>query len=169
MEFISNDSIDIEELHALAVETFVDTFAPVNTQEDMDHYVQTSLSKERLLSELADPNSLWFIAKQDNEDVGYVKVNFKDAQTELKSANSMEIERIYVRKKFQGKGFGQVLLTKAIETAADTHVDFVWLGVWEKNFKAIAFYEKNNFIPFDTHAFKLGNDLQTDILMKYEL
>ncbi|GJH39565.1 hypothetical protein RCZ04_01150 [Capnocytophaga sp. HP1101] len=81
----------------------------------------------------------------------------------------MEIERIYVLKSFHGSGVGQELYQKAITVAREQAVQYVWLGVWEQNPRAIRFYEKNGFVPFDKHVFVLGNDPQTDILMKKTL
>ncbi|MCB0820060.1 MAG: GNAT family N-acetyltransferase, partial [Bacteroidetes bacterium] len=83
--------------------------------------------------------------------------------------NSLEIERVYVLKEFHGMHVGRKLLEKAIELANSQNSEFVWLGVWEKNHKAIRFYEKNGFKPFDKHIFRLGEDEQTDIMMKLDL
>ncbi|MEX1301581.1 MAG: GNAT family N-acetyltransferase, partial [Desulfotignum sp.] len=91
------------------------------------------------------------------------------SQTESKAENTLEIERIYVLKEFHGKTVGQQLYEKAMEIAKEKSVTYVWLGVWEKNSKAIRFYEKNGFKAFDTHIFRLGNDKQTDILMKHQM
>ncbi|HAN77391.1 MAG TPA: GNAT family N-acetyltransferase, partial [Bacteroidales bacterium] len=90
------------------------------------------------------------------------------AQTEPYN-HAIEIERIYILKEFHGKQIGQLLYDKAIEIGQQQNADFVWLGVWEKNLRAIAFYKKNGFEEFDKHFFRLGNDLQTDILMKLSL
>jgi ribosomal protein S18 acetylase RimI-like enzyme len=98
--------------------------------------------------------------------VGYLKINIGDAQTEKKDLNAFEIERIYVDSAFLGKKIGQLLFQKAIDLAKQKKVAYVWLGVWEENHRALAFYNKNGFIPFDKHIFKLGNDEQTDIMMK---
>jgi ribosomal protein S18 acetylase RimI-like enzyme len=98
-----------------------------------------------------------------------LKINFGDAQTELKDNKSVEIERIYVLQAFQGKKLGQALYEKAISIAKEMKVKYVWLGVWEQNHRALQFYKKNGFVQFDTHIFKLGNDEQTDIMMKLEL
>ena len=83
--------------------------------------------------------------------------------------NAMEIERIYVLSSFHGKKVGQFLYEHAIQIARDKNVRFVWLGVWEENPRAIQFYKKNGFVEFDKHIFKLGDDLQTDIMMKLVL
>ena len=101
--------------------------------------------------------------------VGYLKINFGASQTELKDNEALEIERIYVLQAFHGKKLGQALYEKAISIAKEMKVKYVWLGVWEQNHRALQFYKKNGFVPFDTHIFKLGNDEQTDIMMKLVL
>jgi ribosomal protein S18 acetylase RimI-like enzyme len=98
-----------------------------------------------------------------------LKINRGEAQTEKKEDNSLEIERIYVLEKFQGRRVGQMLFQKAVEIAKLNQKDYIWLGVWEKNEKAIQFYLKNGFEVFDKHIFKLGVDLQTDLLMRLKL
>jgi ribosomal protein S18 acetylase RimI-like enzyme len=103
------------------------------------------------------------------EVVGYLKLNFGQSQTELKDSKALEIERIYVLKEFQGKNIGQLLYEKAIQIANQNNAEYVWLGVWEENEKAIKFYTKNGFVAFDKHIFKLGDDEQTDIMMKLTL
>jgi diamine N-acetyltransferase len=105
----------------------------------------------------------------DHQVIGYLKLNYGQAQTELKDSKALEIERIYVLQTYQGKNVGQLLYTKAIEIAKQASVDYVWLGVWEENHRALRFYQKNGFVPFDKHVFKLGDDEQTDILMKHYL
>lgn len=84
-------------------------------------------------------------------------------------STAMEMERIYVLKEYQGKAVGQILLDKAISLAGDADVKEVWLGVWEKNLKAINFYRRNGFVVFATHLFKLGTDKQTDLMMRIEI
>ena len=98
-----------------------------------------------------------------------MKLNFGDSQTELKDNKALEIERIYVSKEFHGKSIGQLLYDKVIEVAKQKNADYVWLGVWEDNPRAISFYKKNGFVEFDKHIFKLGNDEQIDIMMKLNL
>jgi ribosomal protein S18 acetylase RimI-like enzyme len=96
-------------------------------------------------------------------------VNFGPSQTDVKDDKSLEIERIYVLKEFHGQQVGQMLFDKAIQIAKQQHADYVWLGVWEHNPRAIQFYKKNGFVEFDRHIFHLGNDAQTDIMMKLKL
>ncbi len=132
----------------------------------MQYYLDTSLTAANLRTELEHPHSLWYIARQGPTAAGYLKLNYGPAQTELQDDKAMEIERIYVLTQYQGLRIGQLLLHKAIDMARERGLDYIWLGVWEKNQKAIGFYEKHGFKAFDTHAFQLGTDLQTDLLMK---
>ncbi len=135
----------------------------------MQKYLDNSLSLKQLSDELEDENSEFYFAIHKNEVIGYLKVNHGDAQTELKDQSSLEIERIYVLKEFQGKAVGQLLYERALQIANQMEVDYVWLGVWEKNPRAIAFYKKNGFVEFDKHIFRLGEDDQTDIMMRLKV
>lgn len=160
---------DIALLQTIGKQTFYETFADTNTPEDMEQYLTTSFATSKIQQELSNPDSLFFFAEEENEVIGYLKLNFASAQTEPQDPNAMEIERIYVLRKFHGSGVGQALYQKAIEVAKERKVSYVWLGVWEKNERALRFYQKNGFVAFDTHTFVLGSDAQTDILMKLSM
>lgn len=169
IKIIKATLVDISSLQSISIQTFVETFADHNTADNMQMYLGINLSTYKLTEELGDPNSEFYFALLDNKVIGYLKVNIGQAQTELKDKKSLEIERIYVLKDFHGKKVGQVLYDKAIDIAQYTNVDYVWLGVCEKNLRAINFYKKNGFIEFDKHIFKLGEDEQTDIMMHLKL
>ena len=160
---------DLVELQTIGKQTFFETFADHNTIADMQKYLDNNLSVNKLKNELSDENSAFYFASADNQVIGYLKINFGSAQTEIKDKSAIEIERIYVLKEFHGKKVGQILYNKAIEIAKQTKAAYVWLGVWEKNLRAINFYKKNGFLEFDKHIFKLGDDEQTDIMMRLEL
>ena len=160
---------DIDSLQVIGRQTFFETFADHNTADDMQKYLDNNLSIDKLKNELADKNSEFYFATLNNKVIGYLKINFGQAQTELKDKSSLEIERIYVLKDFHGKKVGQVLYDKAIDIAKQTKSDYIWLGVWEKNPRAINFYKKNGFVEFDKHIFKLGDDEQTDIMMRLKI
>lgn len=160
---------NIKELQAISKKTFVDTFSATNTEENMSKYLNENLSLEKLSDELNNSNSEFYFAVSDNNIIGYLKVNFAHSQTELKDNNAIEIERIYVLHEFHGKEVGQLLYNKAIQIAKSVNAKYIWLGVWEKNPRAISFYKKNGFIEFDKHIFNLGDDKQTDIIMKLEI
>jgi len=163
-----NDS-HIAALQQIGRQTFSETFAESNSAENMAKYLEEAYSYEKLNAELNDPNSIFYFAKMDQNVIGYLKLNFGASQTELKDKNALEIERIYVLKEFHGKKVGQLLFDKAIEIAKEYHVTYVWLGVWEENKRALQFYTKNGFVEFDQHIFVLGDEAQTDIMMKLEL
>lgn len=156
----------LKELQILSRKAFFETFSSVNTEENMNLYLDKEFAEEKLKEEISNPDSEFYFARLNNTSIGYLKVNREKAQTELKENSGMEVERIYVLKEFHGKQVGQILFDKAIQIAHDRKINYLWLGVWEKNPRAIRFYEKNGFIPFGTHGFKVGNDEQTDILMK---
>jgi len=160
---------DVEQLQAISRSTFVQTFDEHNDAEDMKAYLDTSFAIDKLTAELSNPNSEFYFAIDNEIIIGYLKINTGNAQTENKDTNAFEIERIYVDQAYLGKKIGQLLFEKAIDLAKVKKASYVWLGVWEENHRALAFYKKNGFIPFDKHIFKLGNDEQTDIMMKLQL
>lgn len=160
---------DIEKLQKIGRQTFFETFSESNSEENMQKYLDEGFSIEKLTTELTNTNAEFYFAVRDAEVIGYLKLNFGDSQTELKDNKALEIERIYVSKEFHGKSVGQLLYDKAIEVAKQKNVNYVWLGVWEENPRAISFYKKNGFVEFDKHIFKLGNDEQIDIMMKLNL
>lgn len=159
----------VEQLQEICKKTFHETYSEKNTEENMIKYLDEGFSIEKLSTELEDENSEFYFVFLDSKVIGYLKLNFGLSQTELKDTKSLEIERIYVLKEFHGKNVGQFLYDKAIQVAKQKNVDYVWLGVWEENPRAISFYKKNGFIEFDKHIFKLGSDKQTDIMMRLKL
>lgn len=160
---------DIIELQNIGKLTFAETFSSENSEKNMKEYLENGFSTEKLTAELNDQNAEFYFAEFDGKTIGYLKVNVGESQTEIKDKNALEIERIYVLKEFHGKKVGQILYDKAIELAKDKNVKYVWLGVWEQNPRAIRFYEKNGFVAFDKHVFKLGIEEQTDIMMKLKM
>jgi len=160
-----NDLQDIEEI---SVKTFVTAFEKHNNPEDFKIYMDTAFSKEQLRRELLDDNVNFYLVYGKNDVVGYFKLNEKEAQTEPFGDTSVEIERIYVLDEYQGHNIGKQMLMKIIEIAKQRQMAFLWLGVWEMNAGAIRFYERNGFKKFDTHPYYVGNDKQTDWLMRLD-
>jgi ribosomal protein S18 acetylase RimI-like enzyme len=160
---------DLETIQKISIQTFIETFAGVNTTENIADYIKNSLNTEQLTAELNNANSQFYIAYSNDEVVGYLKINFGDAQTESINENALEVQRIYVLQNFHGKNIGQLLLDEVKKIAKNTDVDSVWLGVWEENHRALRFYTKNGFVVFDKHVFIMGNDEQTDLLMRFEI
>lgn len=158
--------VDIIGLQRIGRETFFETFSTENTEENMNKYLEEGFSTERLAVELNDPNSEFYFAMLDQQVIGYLKLNVGETQTELQDNHTLEIERIYVLQEFHGQKVGQQLYEKTLQIAEQIQANYLWLGVWEKNARAISFYKKNNFVEFDRHIFRLGDDEQTDIMMK---
>ncbi|WP_026946683.1 GNAT family N-acetyltransferase [Algoriphagus marincola] len=159
---------DLKMLHRFARACFVDTYASQNTTENMDLYLRDEFSEERILQLLTESEIKFFFVKLENKVVGYIQLNWGKAQSETLDS-SLEIARIYVDKGFQGRGIGVLLLKQAYDLGKVLGLDWLWLGVWEKNTKAINFYQKNRFQIFDQHVFKLGNDEQLDWMMRRPL
>ncbi|WP_330746389.1 GNAT family N-acetyltransferase [Chryseobacterium sp. CP-77] len=157
---------DLETLQNIGIQTFTETFAENNTEEAMKKYLEESFNTEKIKSELNNPDSFFYIAWEEDNPVGYLKVNAGKAQTELQDDTALEIERIYVKKSHHGKKVGQLLYNQALETAEQLKKSYLWLGVWEENLRALQFYRKNGFVEFDKHIFRLGEEEQTDLMMK---
>jgi ribosomal protein S18 acetylase RimI-like enzyme len=160
---------DVLSLQKIGLGTFKETFSSNNTEENIKVYLDSAFTVNKLMTELNNPFSTFYFAELENDVIGYLKLNFGNAQTELKDNNAVEIERIYVLKKFHGMKVGQLLYEKAIEIARFNNAEYVWLGVWEENPRAISFYKKNGFVEFDKHLFNMGNEEQTDMMMKLQL
>lgn len=172
MPFIIISKAGIKELatiQKLGRETFYETFAQHNSEEEMQNYLDKSFASEKLTAELNNPDSQFFIAWEEDLPIGYLKLNSGKAQTELQDDTSLEIERIYVKSSHHGKKVGQILYDKALEIAQQEKKKYIWLGVWDENLRAVNFYKKNGFVEFDKHIFRLGNDEQTDLMMKKTL
>ena len=160
---------DLATLQNVSRRTFEDTFATMNDEANMNAYLQTAFDREKLRDELTHASSSFYFIYLDGELAGYLKLNTDDAQTDLHDPNSLEVERIYVLKNFQGRGIGSLLMGKAIEVAREHNKSFIWLGVWERNEAALRFYRKNGFYQIGKHLFIVGDDPQTDLVMRKDL
>ncbi|MGE7759754.1 GNAT family N-acetyltransferase [Peribacillus sp. NPDC097895] len=156
---------DSRKLQEISYETFNETFKHQNSPENMNTYLEKAFNLKQLEEELSNISSQFFFVYVDNEVAGYLKVNTNDAQSEEMGAESLEIERIYIKKKFQKHGLGRYLLKKAMEIAMERNNKKIWLGVWEKNENAIAFYKKLGFVQTGAHSFYMGDEEQVDFIM----
>ncbi|MEK3917886.1 GNAT family N-acetyltransferase [Paenibacillus sp. FSL H7-0331] len=156
---------DLQILQQLSMETFNDTFKDQNSPENMKAYLERAFNSKQLEKELSNISSEVFLICFNEELAGYLKVNINDAQSEKMGDESLEIERIYIRYKFQGKGLGKYLLNKVVEIAIRQNKKMIWLGVWEKNESAIVFYKKMGFIQTGAHSFYMGDEEQIDYIM----
>ncbi|WP_141669120.1 GNAT family N-acetyltransferase [Bacillus wiedmannii] len=156
---------DLHKLQEISYETFDETFKHQNSPENMNAYLEKALNLKQLEKELANLSSQFYFMYFNNEVAGYVKVNTNDAQSEEMGDESLEIERIYIKSKFQKHGLGKHLLNRAIEIAIEHNKKKIWLGVWEKNENAIAFYKKMGFVQVGAHSFYMGDEEQIDFIM----
>jgi ribosomal protein S18 acetylase RimI-like enzyme len=162
---------DAEMLAALSYETFWDAFHghPENAPEDMADYMSKAFSVEQTRRELLEENSIFLVAEIENEAAGYAKVTLESLEEGIVAERPIELNRLYSHQKFLGKGVGQLLMDECFQIAAENNCDVMWLGVWEFNPRAQAFYRKQGFYEVGRHIFQLGSDAQTDLLMQKKI
>jgi ribosomal protein S18 acetylase RimI-like enzyme len=162
---------DAETLAPLAVKIFNDTFAanPLNKPEDMKAYITEFMSVAAFEQELADENSIFFIAEIEDKIVGYAKLQEHSTEDCVSDKNPIELCRLYVSHEFHGKGIAKQLMDECFAEAHRKNFQTMWLGVWEFNFRAQKFYEKLGFSKVGKHIFQLGSDPQTDFVMEKKL
>jgi len=153
-------------LAQIGAETFRDTFASQNTPQDMAAYLAESFSPQKQAAELAEPGSVFILAERGGEVVGFVRLHEGVASTGVTGSHPIELVRIYARKPYIGQGVGAALMQASLDLAAKRNCDTIWLGVWEKNPRGVAFYRKWGFEQVGTQSFKLGDDLQHDHVMQ---
>ncbi|TDM33244.1 GNAT family N-acetyltransferase [Macrococcoides canis] len=156
---------DKSALKEIAYQTFDETFRADNKKENIDEYLKNAFTDEKVLAELQNPDSFFYFIYYEDTLAGYLKLNINEAQTESFEGENLEIERIYILKQFQKKRLGKQLYDKALEVARRLSRERIWLGVWEKNSNAIAFYEQLGFNKIDQHSFYMGDEQQIDYIM----
>jgi ribosomal protein S18 acetylase RimI-like enzyme len=161
--------LDASLIADMSRETFYESFAADNTKENMDKFMNERFTRELLMAEVGAPNNIFLVANFRGMPAGYVRLREDNNPPELQGLATMEIARIYSKKEFIGKGVGKALMERSIEVAKERGKQLIWLGVWEKNLLAINFYTKWGFSKFSEHPFVLGDDLQTDWLLKKTL
>jgi ribosomal protein S18 acetylase RimI-like enzyme len=160
---------DIDTLVALGIKTFRDTFDDFNTPENMMRYINKTFTTKAVQEEMRQPGTVYFLALDGRQAAGYAKIRSSENLPELGDVAALEIERLYAQRQYIGKRVGYMLLKACEDFAKKKRAGAVWLGVWEHNVRAMAFYEKNGFKRFGQHTFMLGEDAQTDLLMKKDL
>jgi len=160
---------DVATLQKISIDTFRETYEQHNEATEIETHIAKRFNEKALLKEIQNFESRFFLVRSDNELIGYLKLNWGHSQTVQRFEKALEIERIYVVTGYHGKGIGKILFQKSVDFAKARGFKHLWLGVWEKNPRAIRFYEKNGLKTFDTHVFVLGAEEQTDYLMKMDL
>lgn len=163
------DLDDLEELAAIGRETYFETFHSMNSPETMSRYLDEAFNPEKLELDLRNESSHFYFLDVESETAAYLKVNFAPAQSDINDPDSIEIERIYVKKEFGSRGIGKFLIQHSIELGRKEGCTYAWLGVWEKNTPAIVFYKKMGFVVFGGHSFQMGDELQSDLILKKDI
>lgn len=170
IQLIHADASHASLLAKLALDTFCESFEKVNNPDDFNAYVTEAFNQAKIEEELNEPGSLYVLAYMHNELAGYARVrNSIEVKDVFPGKKTIELQRIYALHKFIGKGVGKALMNYCLAFAKDQGAAILWLGVWEHNHRAQEFYKKLGFEQFSSHVFMLGNDVQTDILMKLKI
>lgn len=157
---------DANLLAELGSRTFQETFSPDNTREDMDAYLASSFNLAQQTAELSDPSSTFLIAEVSAIAAGYAKLHASKAPVGIEGDNPIELVRLYVLREWHGRGVGEALMRTCLDEARNGGYKTIWLGVWERNARAQAFYRRWDFRVVGEHIFQLGSDSQRDILME---
>ena len=160
---------NVQDLQEVSIQTFTETFKDNNSEKSLNDYLNTAHELTKLEKELENPHSEFYFAYFNNELAGYLKININDAQSEKMGENALEVERIYIKKSFKRRGIGRHLIETAEQLAKKYQKNLMWLGVWEYNPKAIAFYETLGFKVIGAHSFFMGEEEQTDLIMSKQL
>lgn len=160
---------DLQILREISYQTYYDTFKNSCSASIMNDYLKTAFDDRKLYHELSNNDSHFYFLLIDETPAGYLKLNEFSAQTDVHDSGALEVERIYLSKDFKGKSLGSVLMNKAISIAKEKKKEYIWLGVWEHNDNALSFYKKNGFYQIGTHAFRMGDEEQTDFIMRKDL
>ena len=160
---------DLTQLTQFALKTFKDTFEKDNDPKDFKAYIEKAITEEKLGQEMTHKGSSFYFLELEGQIIGYIKLNLTPFQSDINDPKSLELERAYVDLNYHGLGYGKMLFDFIIEQAKSHQIEYIWLGVWERNAKAIAFYKQLGFYKFSEHPFKLGTAQQKDHLMRYDL
>jgi diamine N-acetyltransferase len=159
------DPTDAPRLAALAERTFRDAFASFNTAANMDLHCQAFYGAEIQAREILEAATTTMIAEQEGEFIGYLRLRRKSPPVDLPCANPVELQRLYVDRRWHGQGVAHQLMAEALRLAKIDGADKIWLGVWAHNPRALAFYQKSGFTAAGEHVFPVGHDPQRDIIM----
>jgi ribosomal protein S18 acetylase RimI-like enzyme len=162
----ANDD-DAAPLSELAERTFRDTFAAMNTAKDMDLFCQRTWSPERQLKEIRSADRKCFVIESEGRLVAYSQI--AHGRTPSGRGPAVEIGRFYVDRPFHGQGMAQALMDRVVRYSIESGAKVLWLGVWEKNPRALAFYRKAGFTQTGSQKFVLGMDIQRDLVFERPL
>jgi ribosomal protein S18 acetylase RimI-like enzyme len=156
---------DARRLAHFAERTFRETFGPMNTAEDMDLHCRTNYSEAIQAGEIADPGMITLLSEHGTELAGFAQIRWGGAPVCVRAKSPGEIQRLYVASEWHGQGVAPALMGACLAELQLRGSDVVWLGVWERNPRAIAFYRKYGFADVGAHIFPLGRDPQRDVVL----
>jgi len=159
----------LDTLVQLEQQTFLETFGSTYQPDDLAFFMRESKSATALREELLKPGSLFYLLYYGENAAGFLKLNLgkqPDDAAHTQFPSPIELEKIYVLKAYQGHKLGKALMQHAYTIAREQQAATIWLGVWEFNTKAFRFYEAEGFEKFGEHTFKIGQQTDTDWLLK---
>jgi ribosomal protein S18 acetylase RimI-like enzyme len=156
----------VHQLQKISKETFLESFAEFNTKENLEDYFGKAFSIHSLMNQINNSNTKFYFVHQNQDLCAYFKINIGESQTEIKAEDGLELERIYIYQNHQNQGLGKTILNEVKIKALLEDKKYIWLGVWEHNLRAIKFYENFSFQKFDSHIYVMGDDPQTDLMMR---
>ena len=160
---------DYKILASLGAKTFRQTYKNKVKASDMGYYIKNTFNKNQVLKELKDPFFTILVASKKDKAVGYAKLLKSKIPSDSKHFRGIELVRLYVLKNYQEQKIGSKLLSECITIAKKKKFKYIWLGVWEKNHNAIAFYKKSGFKLFEKCKFNFGTEIHNDLLMRKRL
>jgi len=160
---------DVAAMREVAIQSYVDTFAEVNTPENMSAFLNDAYSQSKLEDEFHQHGSKLYLACEGDRVAGFLRLRISEEVADKLGSNTIELQRLYIHKDFQNQKVGRMLMQKAIDYAIENKFEWIWLGVWEQNFNAQRFYAKWGFEKFGEHVFQMGDDPQIDWLLKRRL
>lgn len=159
----------IPAMRHVAISSYADTFADSNTPENLQAFFETAYNLPKLEQEFFEIDSKLYLALEDEAVIGFVRLRKSDEAQSYLGESAIELQRLYVLTSAQGKSVGRLLMEKALEYAISKQFEWIWLGVWEKNYRAQQFYNRWGFERFSEHTFWMGDDPQVDWLLKKKL
>jgi ribosomal protein S18 acetylase RimI-like enzyme len=174
MSLISGFSIErasvqhAEILSEIGGDTFYETYSPFNTESDILQYIKKAYAIDVIEHNLINPNIAYYLCYDDEQVIGYIKL-IHDATYEGLSGKCIELEKIYVLSSYFGRGAGKLLMQQSIKYSRENDFEYLFLGVWQENERAVNFYRKTGFEAFETRQFQLGERLCDDYMMKLKL
>lgn len=150
----------------LGRKTFYDTWNHENNEIDMQSYLEEAFSIKSIKQQLNNPECFFYVIRIEEKCIGYLKLNVGKAQTEFQKQEALEIEKIYFLKQFQGKKIANLFMETSLNLASELNKKVIWLGVSERNSRALAFYQRHGFIVTGKHTFMIGETLDKDLIME---